>query len=359
MNTLATIPELDADPILRLIAAGEAGTLEEAEELYLDRSLPEISRLIGSAMSDDELMNHPLMVLLRRARKSRLGGFAGVTPDSRLAAIVAAMERVGLTCLVMGGHAVRYYGLARNTNDFDLHLAPEAWESLLERLVSSGLSAEPVIEGPSWRPQTFRRFLIGRLPDGREGMVRVLAGKPPLAAVLRFVCPTRTWKLRRPGSAVSSVAGFDSQQRDGTGRRLARRSRSRRILGCATSCPRSGQRQSNRGSVHTAKSERVRITPSARPFSNVAAIREALSQVRASISQAFLLPLAADATIDHAGPAIEPLIAQKLRTIQPGSSMHFLLVEAVRRQYKVAAQAADRADKESIRATQTDPPARL
>jgi hypothetical protein len=40
-----------------------------------------------------------------------------VNPALRLAEIVTALEQVGLTVLVMGGHAVRYYGLDRNTSD--------------------------------------------------------------------------------------------------------------------------------------------------------------------------------------------------------------------------------------------------
>ena len=54
--------------------------------------------------------------------------------DERLARIVTALESVGLHYLVMGGHAVRFYGLQRNTIDFDFHLAPERWEELPELL---------------------------------------------------------------------------------------------------------------------------------------------------------------------------------------------------------------------------------
>lgn len=45
-----------------------------------------------------------------------------MTPDERLAGIVTTLESVGLTCLVMGGHAVRSYSLQRNSIDFDLYL---------------------------------------------------------------------------------------------------------------------------------------------------------------------------------------------------------------------------------------------
>jgi len=40
-----------------------------------------------------------------------------VIPDTRVAEVVWELEAVGVSCLVLGGHAVRFYGLARNTND--------------------------------------------------------------------------------------------------------------------------------------------------------------------------------------------------------------------------------------------------
>ena len=60
-----------------------------------------------------------------------------MTTDERLAEIMAALEDVGLTCLVMGGHAVRFYGVQRTTVDFDLHVMPDAWGELAGRLAAS------------------------------------------------------------------------------------------------------------------------------------------------------------------------------------------------------------------------------
>ena len=64
------IPELDNDPVLRLLWRGEARTVHEAEELYLNASLPEVIRLLQSPLSDEELGRHPLFVMYRR-RSSR------------------------------------------------------------------------------------------------------------------------------------------------------------------------------------------------------------------------------------------------------------------------------------------------
>jgi hypothetical protein len=65
-----------------------------------------------------------------------------MNPPARLAHIVSELRLAGIPCLVMGGHAVRYYGLERFTNDFDLHdlhAAPDAWGDLADRLRTTDL----------------------------------------------------------------------------------------------------------------------------------------------------------------------------------------------------------------------------
>jgi hypothetical protein len=101
------IPELDHDPVFHLLLTGQAQTAAEAEEMYLNASLPEVIRLLQSPLSDEELGRHPVLV------------------------------DVGLTVLVMGGHAVRYHGLERLTIDYDLHLSPSDWDGLVARLNQS------------------------------------------------------------------------------------------------------------------------------------------------------------------------------------------------------------------------------
>jgi hypothetical protein len=60
------IPELDDDPVLHLLLLGVAQTVAEAEEMYLDASLPEVLRLLQSPLSNEELGRHPLLVMYRR-----------------------------------------------------------------------------------------------------------------------------------------------------------------------------------------------------------------------------------------------------------------------------------------------------
>jgi hypothetical protein len=60
------LPELDDDPVLRLLLTGQAETAADAEEMYLDASLPEVIRLLQSPLSNEELGRHPLLVMYRR-----------------------------------------------------------------------------------------------------------------------------------------------------------------------------------------------------------------------------------------------------------------------------------------------------
>ena len=65
LSNEATIPELDDDPVIRRIWRGEARTVHEAEEQYLNASMPAILELFASDLPCHELCNHPLLRLLR------------------------------------------------------------------------------------------------------------------------------------------------------------------------------------------------------------------------------------------------------------------------------------------------------
>jgi hypothetical protein len=49
----------DDDPVAELLRAGEASTVDEAEELYLDRNLEEVVSLVRSALPDAAFRRHP------------------------------------------------------------------------------------------------------------------------------------------------------------------------------------------------------------------------------------------------------------------------------------------------------------
>jgi hypothetical protein len=82
----------------------------------------------------------------------------------------------------------------------------------------------------------------------------------------------------------------------------------------------------------------------------------ALQRTAHPVTQALLLPFAPASPLAETTPAIEPVVANRLRTVSPTSPLHLTLVEAVRRHYRVFKQAADRRDKEAVRAGQRPGP---
>jgi hypothetical protein len=52
------------DPIVDVLLRGEAETVHEAEELYLDTHLQEVVELASSSLSDEEFRRHPLIMML-------------------------------------------------------------------------------------------------------------------------------------------------------------------------------------------------------------------------------------------------------------------------------------------------------
>jgi hypothetical protein len=283
-----------------------------------------------------------------------------VNPALRLAEIVTALEQVGLTVLVMGGHAVRYYGIDRNTIDYDLHLSPADWDDLGTRLDQSTLAAGgPLPRGPSWRPGSFQRFLLGRLPDGRDEWLEFWRTNhllPPFAdlhgrreegtyggRVLAFLSLPDLIRSKETERATDwqDVAGLE-EIHDG------------RLLNQATA-----------GTISVAQAlARLRSRRGLETFlqggylKDPAVVGQALFQTRLSITQAILVPCAgADAAPLTSTVPMEPVVMNRLRTVAPGSALHLALIEVVRRQYKLAMQNADAADKQAIRAAQAHPPA--
>ncbi len=273
-----------------------------------------------------------------------------MNPENRLAEIVTALESVNIACLVMGGHAVRYYGLRRDTSDFDLHLAPDGWDGLSAKLAETPLFAgSPVLEGPSWRP-TFRRFRIGRLADGREEWLEFWCGNHLLSSFSEL-------RARREegvygGRVLSFLALPDLIRSKETERAvdwqdvaileefLDARRFAQVDLGKLVHSEALGGIRSRRG-LEAALWKGL--------LADALLVEQALKVARLPITQAFLLPFAPAVTgLPVTTPAIEPVILNRLRSVKPTSPLHLALVEVVRRQYRLAAQAADKADKVAV-----------
>jgi hypothetical protein len=281
-----------------------------------------------------------------------------VTADERLAEIVTALEAVGLPCLVMGGHAVRFYGLQRHTIDFDLHLAPERWNDLPAALARTALSSGgPVTEGDSWRPHAFRRFQIGRLPDGREEWLEFWRENhllPPFADLYarRETGPYGGRSL--PFLSLPDLIRSKETERTTDWqdvevleefldvRHLAR------VKDHALELPQ----------ALAALRSRIGLEGflQAGHLSDPEVVALALQRAAHPLTQALLLPFSPAAPLAETTPALEAVVVNRLRTVPPGVPLHLALVEAARRQYRIYRQAADRRDKDAVRAAHHPPP---
>jgi hypothetical protein len=63
-NVYDEIPGVTDDPVIQLLLCGEAQSLHEAEEKYLDAAMPEILALLRGPSSNEELARHPLLNLV-------------------------------------------------------------------------------------------------------------------------------------------------------------------------------------------------------------------------------------------------------------------------------------------------------
>jgi hypothetical protein len=282
-----------------------------------------------------------------------------VNPEVRLAQVAAALDSVGLSYLVMGGHAVRFYGISRNTIDYDLHVSPQDWDNLPERLGQTPLFAgRPPFEGPTWRPLEFRRFRLGQLDDGRDEWLEFWHHNHLLApfAELSQRCERGEYGGRvLPFLALLDLIRSKETQRhsDWQDVALLEEVLDARLLAQA----RTGTR--DRPSALAWLRSRIGFENYLQEgyLRDPEVVRRAILQSKLSITQAYLLPGVPDATgFPGAAVPIEPVIERRLRAVSPGSPLHLTLVEAVRRQYMMTMQAADRADKEAIRAAQANPP---
>jgi hypothetical protein len=278
-----------------------------------------------------------------------MGGLLEVSHTDRFLWVTGRLQAAGLLPLVMGGHAVRYYGVERNTLDFDYHLSLDSAAGLEECLVRTGLFPNGPTEGPSWRRDDFRRFQIGSLSDGREEWIEFWWRNhllPPFEQ-LWSRCEEVTFGpltvrfLSLPDLIRSKETERESDWQDVALLEeildLRRLAQARDDEGQITFM--SGLR-SRRGFERLLDSELARKTSLA---------RQAVARANSMVTRAFLLPFVPDApTAPHTPAEAWGVLGEALRRVTPGSPRHLALVEAARRLHKQAAMAADRADKERL-----------
>ena len=228
-----------------------------------------------------------------------------MSPTARLLEVTDALTEAGLQLLIMGGHAVRHYGVDRNTFDFDFHVSADSAGQLEDRLRRTRLfSGGELKEGVSWRRDDFRRFQIGVLPNDREEWLEFWFRNHLLAPsdvrLLEEVLDARNLaNATGPAGPASALA----------------------------------QLRSRRG-FETAEAQGL--------FRSHEQVRESLERAAHPVTCAYLLPFAPDAEVRGLDSTADAI----LRRLQPGSARHLAIVEAVRLAYQRAAKAADHADKE-------------
>jgi hypothetical protein len=268
--------------------------------------------------------------------------------EQRLAAIYAEISRLRLRALVMGGHAVRFYGVDRSTVDFDLAIALAAAEwSDLPRILSGSPLLSAAREGPSWRPDDFRRFEIGSLPDGRPERLEFWRRNHLLAPFSELDARKTVGPY---GGGTVGFLGLDDLIRSketereddwrdvrlleeiADERRLASPARGDHVSALAAV-------RSTRG-FETARRQGI--------LASNEATRHAAAAAAHPVTRAFLAPYAATVPIPETigDEGLRALLTGVLTTVEPGSARHLALVEAVRRLHQRSCMAADRADKE-------------
>jgi hypothetical protein len=270
-----------------------------------------------------------------------------MTGDEKLARLVADLTMAGLHSLVMGGHAVRYYGVERNTNDFDLCAGVVSMGELRE-LLQSVQELRGSKEGPSWRPDDFARFEIGKLPDGREEWLEFWVHNHLLDSYDELAA--RQEKGTYGGGEVAFLSLEDllrsketERENDWADIALLEEVLDSRHLSKA------GEAAGLERLLSTLRSRRgFDLAIAAGHFADVAVVERAATQCSHPVSFAFLAPLIKQLPIlPRLRVPIDSFLLEKLHNVPFGESQHRAIVEVVRRGYKRWAMEVDRQDKQS------------
>ncbi len=272
-----------------------------------------------------------------------------MTSDARVADVVTELEAAGVSCLVMGGHAVRFYGLARSTLDVDLNVAPGPWEDLPKLLAQTKLfESQALVEGPTWRPDAFRRFRLGTLPDGRDEWLEFWRENHLLA-------PHDELRARAErglyGGRMISFVGLEDlirakeTERDADWQDIA-------VLEQFLDARWLAQARSHRASAADAlrclRSQAGFLGYLDAGYLTREHAAEALRCTSNPVTQSFLIPFAPDAPVAACLAPVEPLVLQRLRATAPAEPLHLALAEVVRRRYIAFRKELDRRDKDAI-----------
>jgi hypothetical protein len=271
-----------------------------------------------------------------------------MTGEQRLIEVVSALDEVQMPYLIMGGHAVRYYGFRRDTTDFDLHISAESSAHLTDLLAKTslfvaGLPAETV----TWCGEDFRRFVVGTLPDGKDELLEFWVRNHLLddfdalyqRREVGMYAGRQMSFLSLPDLIRSKETERDDDWQD---IKILEELLDQRNL---ATVKQGGDAVTALANIRSVRGLELAIKQGlTNQQENVDA---ALSVTRNPITQAFLLPFAP--TMQSAVPETPILpgpFRNRLLSIAPGSSLHLSIVEAIRLRYKRVMQDIDRQDKD-------------
>lgn len=268
-----------------------------------------------------------------------------------LVEIVSAMTALGVPHLVMGGHAVRYYGFSRDTTDHDLCIPPAVGIHLIELLSHASLFASaPLAEALTWRGDDFRRFVIGRLPDGKEELLEFWLRNHLLDDFESL------YQRREAGDYGGVKVQFLSlpdlirsketeRENDWQDISFLEEVLDQRNLAAAKAGADAVTALSSLRSVRG-----LELAMNSGLLTDQVKAESALRATRAPITQAFLLPFAPEVEVELPPNELLPIpFRQHLRLVEPLSVRHLALVEAIRLRYKRAKQEIDRKEKDEHR----------
>jgi hypothetical protein len=253
------------------------------------------------------------------------------------------LTKAGLPTIVMGGHAVRYYGVTRNTADFDLVIAilNESQIYAVLQSIDELKDAKPI---PVWRTGDFARFEIGTLPDGRQELLEFWMHNHLLDPFGQLLARAETGLYG--GTPVNFLSIDDLIRSKETEREsdwqdiaLLEEIRDARLFKNAlmTNVPSSAlsQLRSRRG---------IESIVSTGWFNNTAHVRESIAICNHPVTFAILYPAVSDRP-HKMMKLIDPNVLKKLASCSIHSAQHIALIEIVRRSYKRAAMEKDRNEK--------------
>ena len=249
----------------------------------------------------------------------------------------------------MGGHAVRHYGVSRDTFDFDFHLSTEVSAELPERLRESGLFGNSLpTELPTWRGTDFRRFVLGKLPDGKDEYLEFwFRGHllPPFEQLFARREEGEVHGIQLPFLSLPDLIRSKETERESDwldvalleeildARNLARCFQAKEIVAALANL------RSMRG-FRTAHNRGL--------LGDRSIVSQALGIASNPISRSILIPFAS-ATRPENAEGIPDFMIDALRKVTPGTMRHLAVVEALRRIYRQNAMAVDRVDKQISR----------